>query len=274
MSSRPPPAPISTPTDPRPPRPTPAHPARRHFTPFALQFRWAGPPKLQRKREWGRRGGRYGASVFEFSPVELVGYLASALVVFSLTMTSVVRLRILSLLGSITFLTYGILIESAPIILTNSAILVINTWFLRKEFASGTPAGVDLGVSPIRADSPFLADFVTFHLVDIHRFQPDFHLPTGDDIVTLLLNRDGLPAGLLIGRRDGDTLTIDLDYVLSPYRDSHLGRWLYGPGAAVFRKLGFTELRSAGDTDTHRKYLQRVGFHPSATDSDLYELTL
>ncbi len=212
--------------------------------------------------------------MFELSGVELVGYLASALVVLSLTMTSVVRLRIVSLCGSLTFFVYGALIESAPIMITNGSIAVINVWFLRREFASGGPHGPDLGVSRIRPDSPFLADFVAFHLVDIHRFQPDFHLPTGDDVVTLLLNRDGLPAGLLIGRRRGSTLTVDLDYVLGPYRDSRIGRWLYGPGADVFRSDGIDQLRSAGTTDTHRKYLERVGFRESPTDPDLYELTL
>jgi hypothetical protein len=212
--------------------------------------------------------------VFELSGVELIGYTASALVVLSLTMTSVVRLRMVSLCGSVTFFVYGALIDSVPIMITNGSIAIINVWFLRREFASGGPHGRDLGVSHIRPDSPFLADFVAFHLIDIHRFQPDFHLPEGDDVVTLLLNRDGLPAGLLIGRRHGSTLTIDLDYVLGPYRDSRLGRWLYGPGAAVFRADGITELRSAGTTDTHRKYLERVGFHPSVADPDLYELTL
>ena len=154
--------------------------------------------------------------MFELSGVELVGYLASALVVLALTMTSVVRLRIVSLCGSIIFFVYGTLIGSIPIMITNGSIAVINIWFLRKEFASGGPHGRDLGVSRIRPDSPFLADFVAFHLTDIHRYQPDFRLPTGDDVVTLLLNRDGLPAGLLIGRREGTTLTIDLDYVRVP----------------------------------------------------------
>lgn len=212
--------------------------------------------------------------MFDLNGAELVGYLASALVVLSLTMTSVVRLRVVSLCGSLTFFVYGALIESVPILITNGCIAVINVWFLRREFASGGPRGRDLGVSHIRPDSPFLADFVAFHLADIHHFQPDFHLPAGDDVVTLLLNRDGLPAGLLIGRRNGNALTIDLDYVLGPYRDSRLGHWLYGPGADIFRNDAITSLRSAGTTDTHRKYLERVGFHPSPTDPDLYELTL
>ncbi len=212
--------------------------------------------------------------MFELTGVELVGYLASALVVLALTMTSVVRLRMLSLCGAVTFFSYGVLIESVPIMITNGSIAVINVWFLRKEFASGSAHGVDLGVSHIRPDSPFLADFIAFHLIDIHHFQPDFRLPGGDDIVTLLLNRDGLPAGLLIGRRTGDVLTIDLDYVLGQYRDSRLGRWLYGRGADVFRADGITQLRSTATTDTHRKYLERVGFIPSGQQPDLYELSL
>ena len=212
--------------------------------------------------------------MFELSGVEVVGYLASALVVLALTMTSVVRLRAVSLCGSTAFFVYAALIDSVPIMITNGAIAVINVWFLRKEFASGGPHGRDLGVSHIHPDSPFLADFVAFHLTDIHQFQPDFHLPAGDDVVTLLLNRDGLPAGLLIGRRADNVLTIDLDYVLGPYRDSRLGNWLYGPGAGVFRADGIVELRSAGTTDTHRKYLERIGFHASSAEPDLYELTL
>ena len=211
--------------------------------------------------------------MFELSPEALVGYLASALVVISLTMTSVVRLRIISLLGSIAFVVYGLLIDSAPVVVTNAAIMVINVWFLRKEFASVSGGGFDLGASHIRPDSPFLRDFVDFHLIDIHRFQPDFVLTSGDDVTSWLLTRDGLPAGLLIGRMQGTTLTIDLDYVLGPYRDSRLGRWLFGRGADVFRRDGIETVRSHGSTDTHRKYLERMGFHPVA-DTDVLDLDL
>lgn len=216
----------------------------------------------------------YPARVFEFSGVEMVGYLASLLVVISLTRTSVVRLRVLSLLGAITFVTYGVLIESPPIVITNAAIVVINMWFLGKEFSTSSSRGIDLGASRIRADSPFLHDFVAYHLADIHQFQPDFHLPTGDDVVAWMLTRDGLPAGLLIGRRHDTTLTIDLDYVLAPYRDSRLGRWLFGAGADTFRRDGITRLRSDGSTATHRRYLEGMGFAPTDDDDDALTLTL
>jgi hypothetical protein len=187
---------------------------------------------------------------------ELIGYLASALVVLSLTMTSVVRLRAISLVGSVTFVVYGALIGSVPIVITNAAIAVINVWFLRAELGLHR----DLGASLIECDSPFLADFIHFHLDDIHRFQPEFEVPSGDAFA-LLLTRDGLPAGAVIGRRHGSELEVLLDYVMRAYRDSRLGQWLYGPGAGVFRSAGVTRLVSQPGNDVHRGYLERVGFH-------------
>jgi hypothetical protein len=199
--------------------------------------------------------------------VEIVGYVASALVVASLAMTSAVRLRWLSLAGSLTFVGYGLLISSVPIIITNAAIAVINIWFLRKELGGQR----DVGAMVVAADSPFLVDFVAFHLADIRRFQPTFAMPPVDEAVCVLLQRDGLPAGVLIGRRDGDDLHVAVDYVLRPWRDSRLGRWLFGPGAVVFRSIGITRVISEPGTDIHPGYLERVGFRRTG---DTYVLDL
>lgn len=194
------------------------------------------------------------------SATELVGYVASGLVVLSLTMTSVVRLRVISFAGSLTFVVYGVLIESIPIVITNGSIMVINVWFLARELWLAGTHHPRLGASVIRPDSPFLLDFVEFHRDDICSFQPDFELPAGDDAFALVLTRDGLPAGLLLGRRSGDELAIDLDYVLAAYRDSRLGRWLFGPGADVLRDQGIGTVTATALTDTHARYLERVGF--------------
>ncbi len=188
---------------------------------------------------------------------ELVGYLASALVVASLAMTSVVRLRMLSLAGSVAFVVYGILIESIPIIVTNGAIALINVWFLTRELGGRR----DLGAIVVTGDSPFLDDFLGHHRNEIRQFQPDYD-PVAPFDFALVLTRDGLPAGALLGVRHGDTLEVTLDHVLRPYRDSRLGVWLYGRGAGIFRSAGIKRLVTAGGDDTHRSYLQRVGFTP------------
>lgn len=186
---------------------------------------------------------------------ELVGYLASALVVTSLAMTSVVRLRMISLAGSVTFAVYGVLIGSVPIIVTNTAIAALNIWFLSRELGGKR----DLGAVVVPPDSPFLADFLANHARDIQLFQPE-HDPNHSPDIAIVLTRDGLPAGVVLGDRDGDRLDVTLDYVLRAYRDSRLGQWLYGEGDRVFRSAGITTVTTLGGNETHRGYLARVGF--------------
>ncbi len=208
------------------------------------------------------------------SAVELVGYLASALVVTSLAMTSVVRLRAVSLVGSLTFVGYGLLIASIPIVLTNGAIAALNVHFLRRELGRRR----DLDALPIAADAPFLVDFLRSHAADIRQSQPDFRLEgqaLPADAFALLLTRDHLPAGAVVGHRvtedghsgrdgtagaTGSALHLDLDYVMEAYRDSRIGSWLYGDGASVFTRHGIRRLLAAPQTTTHRGYLTRVGF--------------
>lgn len=65
------------------------------------------------------------------SPTELTGYLASSLVLASLTMTDVVKLRYLNSLGCLCFMVYGLMLSTAwPIVLSNGMILVVNLWRL------------------------------------------------------------------------------------------------------------------------------------------------
>jgi len=169
----------------------------------------------------------------------------------------VVRLRGISLVGSLTFVVYGVLIESVPIVATNAAIAVLNVWFLRAELGGKR----HLGATVVPADDPFLVDFVRYHLPDIHRFQPEFELPVAEPgLLALLLMRDGLPAGALIGTIKGGELYVRLDYVTKPYRDSQLSQWLYGRGSSVLRKLGVERVSSEPGTEPHSSYLARNGF--------------
>jgi hypothetical protein len=191
--------------------------------------------------------------------VELIGYLASALVVASFAMKSVVRLRVVSLIGSVVFVIYGVALGSIPLIITNAAAAGLNLWNLRREFRPNR----DLGAVPIAADAPFLLDFLNSHRDDILRFHPDFNAPADGDFVRLL-NRDGLPAGAVIGTPDGARLHIKLDYVMQAFRDSRIGSWLYGAGAKTFTDAGFTTLIAAPESDALRNYLVRSGFTESS----------
>ena len=58
--------------------------------------------------------------------LEIFGYLGSILVVVSLLMTSIIKLRILNLAGSLISGIYALLIGSFPLALMNGCLIMIN----------------------------------------------------------------------------------------------------------------------------------------------------
>ncbi|MFL1897398.1 uroporphyrinogen decarboxylase [Aquimarina sp. 2-A2] len=62
---------------------------------------------------------------------ELVGYFASAMVLASFLMRNIKKLRLVNSVGCLAFIVYGVLLNwSIPIILTNSAIVCVNIYYL------------------------------------------------------------------------------------------------------------------------------------------------
>jgi len=65
--------------------------------------------------------------------VEIVGYLASIVVLCSFTMTDVKKLRRVNMVGCLLFVVYGFMMPTIrialPIIITNTAIMGINMYY-------------------------------------------------------------------------------------------------------------------------------------------------
>jgi len=58
--------------------------------------------------------------------MEILGYIATVIVLSSFLMKKMTNLRVLNSIGACLFIVYGLLIASGPIVLTNSLILSIN----------------------------------------------------------------------------------------------------------------------------------------------------
>lgn len=185
---------------------------------------------------------------------ELIGYAGSILVVVSLAMSSVIRLRVANLAGSIIFTLYGALIGSIPVLVTNVVIAGLNMYHLRNEFRTRD----QLGVVPVEADDRFLAAFVDHYRADLGSFGSAD--PEHADVRFVLL-RDTTMAGVFLGRRDGaDRLSVLVDYVAPPYRDLRSGESLYHDGGARFADLGYRTLVVPRADDRQRDYFAAMGF--------------
>ena len=62
--------------------------------------------------------------------MEVLGYLGTILVVVSMLMTSIVKLRVINIVGNIFSGIYAFYTNSIPILLMNIALLVINVYNL------------------------------------------------------------------------------------------------------------------------------------------------
>jgi len=68
------------------------------------------------------------------SGVDIIGYISSFLVLTSFLMKDIKKLRLLNVIGCTGFIIYASQIENGlPVIVTNSAIVIINAVYLYKR---------------------------------------------------------------------------------------------------------------------------------------------
>jgi hypothetical protein len=189
--------------------------------------------------------------------------LASALVVLSLLMSSVLRLRVIGFVGATVFATYGLLIGAIPVLLTNATIVLVHAYHLRRLLRD---RAADEYFEVVRwpISGVYLPRFLAYHRDDIARSQPSFDGLRDDHLAWVIL-RDASPVGVVLLRHDGSgTARIDLDYVVPRHRDFAAGRVLFGSG--VFAEEGIERVETTGETELHRRYLTRMGFEPVSDD--------
>ncbi len=204
---------------------------------------------------------------------EIIGYAGSALIVLSLSMKSILRLRLLGLAGATTFLIYSLLISAYPIAITNVVIIAIHVYFLRKLLGK-KPV---FSVLEVRQGSAYLERFIEYWADDIAKFRPNFHYEPKPNRYRAFILRDMVPAGLFIcDLGEGDTVTVQLDYVIPAYRDLKVGRFLYSAASSVFQNPRIKRVLSPPGSPEHSAYLERMGYHKRTGDDGqpVYELRL
>jgi GNAT superfamily N-acetyltransferase len=186
---------------------------------------------------------------------EIIGYTASVLVAVSLMMSAIVKLRIVNMIGAFTFSIYGILIGSVPVAAMNGFIVLINIYYLVKIFNSDKY----FELMHTTEESTYLKKFLSFYKDSIQTYQPDFSFRENYNYVLFVLS-DMVPAGLLLGNREENRLTIDLDFVIPSYRDFKIGRFLFSEKLNYFKDEGIKTIITSPGNAQHNDYLEKIGF--------------
>ena len=117
---------------------------------------------------------------------DIIGYAGSLLVVISMLMTSVMKLRIINTAGSVLAVIYSIAIGAYPTLVMNVALIIINLINMRK--LSNNSAEFRLVKAP--GTDAVLGDLISKYLDDIKHFFPGYKDLTAEDTAFIVFNAD------------------------------------------------------------------------------------
>ncbi|MDY0201375.1 MAG: hypothetical protein RBR40_10340 [Tenuifilaceae bacterium] len=201
--------------------------------------------------------------------LEWIGYLASVIIAISMAMNSLVRFRVINLVGAALFSVYGFLIGSIPVGLMNGLIVIVDIYYLL-DFLSKKEV-----FEAIEADKEgrFLLKFLTLYRKDIQKLFPSFNdVPNGCDVNFFVLRNMTLAGVFLATHIDNGVLRIELDYAIPEMRDFKSGKFMYANLAPRFIEMGYTKLVTRKLENRHNKYLRRIGF--TETQDGMMEYSL
>ncbi|WP_428772355.1 hypothetical protein [Vibrio sp.] len=197
----------------------------------------------------------------EINWVEWFGYLASLVVLISLTMSSIVKLRVINFIGCLLFAAFAWLINSYPTMLMNLGIAGINVYYLNKILSTKE----EFKLIPATLGSEYYQHFIATNRQDIAKQATEQQLAEADTAFYILRNNS--LAGVLVGKMAQEgVMEVILDYVTQEYRDFKIGRYCFERHPEVMQNRGIHTLHAWSSDPSHRHYLQTVGFTPSQAD--------
>src|SRR6187431_2267598 len=118
--------------------------------------------------------------------IAAIGYTASLLLAISLLVTNDLKFRWINTCGNICFLTYGILINAFPIILTNSILFLINLFYLIKLYN----AKEDFELIEFKGGEKLVYKFLSFYKEDIAKYFPHYVHDENENNLKFVVLRD------------------------------------------------------------------------------------
>lgn len=193
----------------------------------------------------------------DISLLQWVGYLASVIIAFSMTMNSILKFRWINLAGAITFSSYGFLFGALPVGFLNGFIACVDIYYLYTIYSKKEV----FEILEVRAENRYLLRFLQFHDKDIQRFFPGFAFKPEMNTVSFFILRDMAVAGIFLAHREKDhCLVVGLDYVIPEYRDFKNGKFIYLRLLKRFLNDGYTKVIAEGNSLKYAQYLKKLGF--------------
>jgi hypothetical protein len=202
--------------------------------------------------------------------LDIIGWLGSALLIYSVMQARVLRFRVLNLVASAILAGFNAALGIWPMVAMNVALCAINLWHIRNLVSTRHDAST-YEVIEVRPQDEYLRHVLRVHGSDILRYQPDFAwdgaAPGG---AAFLVQRGDETVGVvLVHDEGGGVAQVVLDYVTQRFRDFSPGEFVWRHSTAL-RDHGF--VRVVTPQQMVAPYYARLGFRPLENGS--FELDL
>ena len=188
---------------------------------------------------------------------EGIGYAASLIILVSLLMTNVFRLRLINGIGSVLFGAYGWMIGSWPVCAINLVIAGIDGWYLLQTLRIS--AFFDLAPAE-SVGTEYLKRFFLFHERELMKYAPGLTIEDLLGAETFLIFLNMLPVGVFSYRQEGAEAHLVLDYMIPEYRDFKAGRFVYRTKRMFFKEQGIKRFLATARHPSQPKYYLKNGF--------------
>ena len=186
------------------------------------------------------------------------GYLASLFLIIALLVNGDIKFRIYNILGTISFIIYGIIFSAWPVLLTNVILFCINIYYLRKLYAHKE----DFELIEFNGDEKLAVKFLDFYGEDIKTYFTDFnetHLKGNLNFVVL---RDLVIANIFSAQvLDNGDAVVALNYTTKKYRDFKVGKFIFDKEKQYLISKGIKRIvYKHAANKSHIHYLKTLGF--------------
>ncbi|NHB84656.1 YgjV family protein [Tessaracoccus sp. HDW20] len=192
--------------------------------------------------------------------LEIIGWIGSGLVVWSLIVARVIRFRWMNLAGSAIAAAYNGIIGVWPFMAMNAIIAVIDIYWLVRLYRAKHNEGA-FEVVEVSPSDAYLRRVLDVHANDVATFYPTFLAdadPSGRS-AWLVVRGDETVGVVVVRAGEPGEARVELDWVTPRYRDFTPGEFVHRR-SGIFADKGFQRVIVEGVPDSEAGYLTRVGF--------------
>jgi hypothetical protein len=189
--------------------------------------------------------------------LDAIGWAGSALLVWSLLQSRILRLRALNLVGCFMLIGFNWALGVWPMVGLNIVLAAINIYFLTKLWRTRHDDRA-YAVVQVATDDDYLRHVLAVHATEIARYFPRFQSADLAGRSAFLVVRADETVGVVIIRDAGSGVAqVELDYVTPRFRDFTPGEFVYR-SSRLFIDRGFhTVITPPGMVSP---YYHRLGF--------------